>query len=114
LVTLLRNQAPNPNRENPVLQAIEASGVLKQWPDAFEELQQVDPQALAGLGAEDFLNLRDNNALPVLYAQLMSMPRLNRIKNFAQRKQKMVENQNPEPDINQLFGNQDVISFDNM
>lgn len=114
LVNLLRNQAPNPNRDTPALQAIEASGVLKPWSETFEGLQHVDPQALAGLGAEDFLKLRESNALPVIYAQLMSMPRLNRIKNLAQRKHKMAEKmglQVSEEDILLSFEDDDILRF---
>ncbi|MFW6415704.1 MAG: SapC family protein [Thermodesulfobacteriota bacterium] len=106
-IDLLRNQAPNPNRDNPVLQAIGASGVLKPWPATFEGLHQVDPRALGGLGAEDFLHLRDNNALPVLYAQLMSMPRINRVKNLARRKQKMSEKKR----IDWKLSDDDILSF---
>lgn len=107
LINLLKTQAPSPNRDGPILQAIDQSGVLEPWSGISENLLRVDPEKLSGLSNEDFGQLRP--ALPVLYAQLMSMPRINRIKNLAERKQKM---QPQEVDVENIFGEDDLIKFD--
>ena len=74
----------------------------------------MDHQKLASLDDQAFLQLRQKAALPVLYAQLMSMPRINRIKNLAQQKQKM-QPKAEEVDVDKLFGAEDdIISFDNI
>jgi hypothetical protein len=93
ITRLLKTSFPNPHRDTPVLEAIDAAGILEPWSDVSENLLKVSRQKLAKLGGESFLDLRQKNILPVLYAQLMSLPRINRIKNLAQQKKKAAEQQ---------------------
>jgi hypothetical protein len=90
IIDLLKKRAPNPHRDNPVLGAIDAAGILEPWPPV-PELLCVSPQKLGALDDTAFLALRQAGALGVIYAHLMSLPRINRIKHLAQRKQKMTE-----------------------
>ena len=114
LVNLLKTRAPNPNRDAPILQAIEQSGVLVPWPQVSETLLRVDAQKLQEITDEGFLQLRSHNALPVIYAQLMSQPRVNRLKNLAKRKQQMAERQSQQglEDLGIHFDDNDMIKFD--
>ena len=111
LLQVLKNQAPHPNRDHPVLEAVEQSGVLVPWSDASENLFRVDPQKLAALEDQAFLELRQNKALAVLYAQLLSMPRKQRIQNLAKRKQQMIEKQSKNLDF-RIFEDDDLIKYD--
>lgn len=113
-IELLKNQAPNPGRDKPALDAIDQSGILAPWSEVSANLFRVDSQKLAALDDQVFLGLRQENALAVIYAQLMSMPRINRIKNLTQRKQKM-QSRTEEVDVDRLFGgDDDILRFDNI
>lgn len=118
LIKLLKNQAPNPNRDGPVLQAIEQSDILEPWAEVSESLLRVSPEKLASLNDQAFLQLRKTQALPAIYAHLMSLPRVNRIKNLAERKKKMAERQVQQHQgmlDNEDFGlrlDDDIIHFD--
>jgi hypothetical protein len=90
IMDLLKNQAPNPHRDNPVLAAIDAADILEPWPPVPEVLC-VSPQKLGSLDDTAFLALRQAGALGVIYAHLISLPRIQRIKHLAQRKQKITE-----------------------
>jgi|GEM_PF-5330833 len=64
------------------------------------------------LSNEDFVRL--GSALPVLYAQIMSMPRINRVKDLAERKQKIARQQQVSPeDILSSFEDDDILHFNN-
>lgn len=97
LTRLLKNRYPNPHRDNPVLEAIDRLGVLEPWSDISENLLRVNPRLLTELEDRSFLELRQNNVLGVIYAHLMSLPRINRIKNMAKRKENMVEQAQKQP-----------------
>lgn len=110
LINLLKTQAPNPHRDKAILQAIDRSGVLEPWSQVSENLLRVEPKKLYELSNEDLVRLR--SALPVLYAQLMSMPRINRVKNLARRKQKMTQQEQVSPeDILSSFEEDDILRF---
>ncbi|KXB09198.1 hypothetical protein AKJ60_00695 [candidate division MSBL1 archaeon SCGC-AAA385M11] len=114
IMDLLKNRVPNPNRDNPVLQAIEQSNILEPWSEVSENLLRVSPRKLPELDDQAFLGLRRKGALSVLYAQIMSTARVNRIQNLAKRKEQMAQNQ-PEDvdlDLDKLFGDDDLIKFD--
>jgi hypothetical protein len=81
----------------------------------------VNPEKLAGLDDGHFAALRQGNALAVIYAHLMSLPRINQIKNLANRKQRMarqMENKsqgfvmNKQVDLDVNLDDDDMISFD--
>lgn len=93
LIELLRTRLPNPKRDNPAMEIIDTSGLLTPWKGVSESLLRIDAQKLAQMEALEFAGLRERGALAVVYAQLLSMSRINRIKNLAQRKKKMAEQQ---------------------
>jgi hypothetical protein len=109
LTELLKTAFPNPVKDTPVLKALDDAKIVEPWSAVSESLLRVNLEKLAGLGNKQFLSLRQNNALPVLYSQLMSMPRINRVKNLAKRKEKMSEKIQQTPD---LIQDDDIISFD--
>jgi hypothetical protein len=106
---LLKKRAPNPNIDGPVLDAVDHAGILVPWSKVSENLLTVDPQKLTTLDDREFVDLRQKNALAVIYAQLMSLPRVNRVKNLARRKEKMSERRPQDPG---LIQDDDIISFD--
>lgn len=116
-VELLKNQAPDPAKDSPVLEAIDQSAVLDPWPEVSENLFRVNNEKLKKLDDQVFLNLRRNRALAAIYAQLISMPRINRVRNLAERKKKMKERMTTtdwklsDDDIIS-FGDDDLISFE--
>jgi hypothetical protein len=109
IITLLKARFPNPDRDSPVLEAINKADILEPWSEVSENLLKVDLQRLSDMDDPGFMALRKKNALPVIYAQLMSMPRINRIKNLAKRKEKMSQKIQQTPD---LIQDDDIISFD--
>jgi hypothetical protein len=90
IIDLLRNRAPNPLRDNPVLAAIDGAGILGPW-EPVPELLCVNPGKLGDLDDALFLALRQASALPVIYAHLMSLSRIRRIRQLGERKTKMAE-----------------------
>jgi hypothetical protein len=93
MIQLLKNRFPNPLRDNVVFKAVEESGLLQPWTNVSENLLRVDREKLAGLDETTLLTLHRAGALGVIHAHLISLPRINRIKNLAQRKKKMAEQQ---------------------
>ncbi|NBC50030.1 MAG: hypothetical protein GVY22_19095 [Gammaproteobacteria bacterium] len=76
--------------------ALEAAGLLVPWaldvanPDSsrplLEDLQRIDQTALNRLDARALARLRDASALPIAYAQVLSMPRVGLLpKLYARR-----------------------------
>jgi hypothetical protein len=116
-IDLLKNKAPNPHRDQPVLEAIAKSGVLESWEDVLSGLYRINREKLYSLDDQTFLGLRNQKALDVIFAQLASLPRINRLNNLAQRKQKMRERlgqqQVSEEDILSSFEDDDILRFDN-
>ena len=119
-IGLLKNQGPNPRWDNPALEAVHKSGILEPWNNVFENLYKVNQQKLVALEEQSFLELRRNRVLAPIYAQLMSMPRINRLRNLAQRKQKMKErlglnlNLEQDNDISLTLEDDDIIRFDDL
>jgi hypothetical protein len=109
ITALLKQSFPNPRTDTPVLAAIDAAGILEPWAAVSDNLQKVNPEKLAGLGDADFLALRGKNALTVIFSHLLSLPRINRIKNLGKRKEKMGEKV---PQVQNLIQDDDIISFD--
>lgn len=90
---LLQKRLPNPKRDNPVMEVIDKSGLLTPWSEVSDNLLKVDAKDMAQMEALEFAGLRERGALAVIYAQLMSMPRINRVKNLAKRKENMAQRQ---------------------
>jgi hypothetical protein len=106
---LLKKTFPNPATDTPVLAAIDAAGILEPWTAVSDNLLKINPEKLAALPGEEFLALRQNSALAVVFSHLLSFPRINRVKNLARRKEKMSERQQQDPGFIQ---DDDIISFD--
>lgn len=99
LTILLKTRYPNPHRDNPVLEKIDQAGILEPWSDVSENLLKVDLEKLNALDDNRFLELKQKNILPVLYAQLMSMPRINRVKKLAKRKEQLAQRQAQQAEV---------------
>ncbi len=97
--------------------ALEAAGLLQAWPE-FTGLYRIDEPALTQLNADQLLALRDAHALPLAYAQLLSLPRmvaLQRLVAQGQAEQKAATTVNV-PDLSlaeKLFdsGQSDTLKF---
>jgi hypothetical protein len=105
-------------------QVLNKTGVIEKWnlqvkqsenkdPVAVDGLYRISEKALNELDKETFADLRQNGALALAYAQLFSMNQISRLaelaKYHAQQQQK-----EQEPDIEQLFGEDAILSFDNI
>lgn len=116
ITDLLKKRFPNPHRDLPVLEAIAQSEILEPLGQVSDRLLKINPDKLAGLDDQAFLKLRKKNALPVVYAHLMSLPRIDRIKNLAHRKEQIKEHlvkhkKLPDGEFS-LRMDDDMISFD--
>jgi hypothetical protein len=104
--------------------ALDKAGVIEKWPLQVKQAEGQEPiqvdglyriseQALNELDAETFAGLRSNGALPLAYAQLFSMNQndqlVERAKYHARQQPKQEQ-----PDIEKLFGEDDILSFDNI
>jgi hypothetical protein len=88
---LLRRAFPNPHRDGPMISAIDKQGLIEPWPGASAGLFKVDPGKLARLSDQIFLELRRSGALAMIFAHLMSLPRIERLNQLAQQKGKIRE-----------------------
>lgn len=98
--------------------ALAAAGLVVHWPlkvKVGEEekpiagLYRVDELGLGNLDDEAFLKLRKANALPVLYAQLLSMANINVFEKLGKVKSQMDDP--GVPDLAGLFGEEKPLSF---
>jgi len=78
--------------------ALAAAGLIQPWPLSIKQgeqnvpvtgLYRIDEAALNALDNEAFLTLRQSGALPVAYAQLMSMNQLTVLQQLAQIQAKL-------------------------
>ena len=104
--------------------ALDKAGVIEKWPLQVKQAEGQEPVPVDGLhrisekilnelDAETFAGLRSHGALALAYAQLFSM---NQIDQLAERA-KYHARQRPkqeQPDIDKLFGEDDILSFDNI
>jgi hypothetical protein len=102
--------------------ALDKAGVIEKWPLQIKREEGAEPlkidglfriseQALNELDAETFAGLRKNGALGLAYAQLFSMNQTARLGELAQLHARQAQQQ---PDIEQLFGGDDTLRFDNI
>ena len=104
--------------------ALDKAGVIEKWPLQVKQAEGQEPVPVDGLhrisekilnelDAETFAGLRSHGALALAYAQLFSM---NQIDQLAERAKYHARQQpkQEEPDIEKLFGNDDILSFDNI
>jgi len=76
-------------------------------------LFRIDEKSLKVLKSDALSNMIQSGALAIAYAQLFSMNQINQLAERAKyhaRQQSKPE----EPDIEKLFGNDDILSFDNI
>ncbi|MDZ7759565.1 MAG: SapC family protein [Desulfovermiculus sp.] len=78
-------------------------------------IYMISEKALNELDKETFADLRNNGALAFAYAQLFSMNQISRLSELAKyHAQQAQKQESSEPDIEQLFGDDDILSFDNI
>jgi hypothetical protein len=98
--------------------------VIEKWPLKIKQqkgqepvqvngLYRISEQALNELDAESFAGLRKNGALALAYSQLFSMNQIDQLVQWAKFHAQQAQAQQ-EPDIEQLFGNDDTLHFDNI
>ena len=104
--------------------ALADAGVITEWSLKIKGQDQEKPVAglfridetkLNSLEDEQFIKLRKTGSLPIAYAQLFSMNQVSRLSELVKYHAREAQKQeNLEPDIDQLFGHQGVLNFDNM
>jgi hypothetical protein len=111
-LALLRTEVPPLPQDVPVLAAIAAAGVLTPWTEAPDglpgPLYTASRERLDDLDATRLAALRDAGALGLLYAQLLSLPRVHRLRQLARRKAQMRERLPMGPGLDEDF----VLRFD--
>jgi len=89
------------------------AGVITQWnlkvgDKPVKGIFRIDEAALNSLDDETFLRLRKAQALPVAYAQLLSMGNIRVLQRLAEYHDKAAP---PKVDIEGLFGEDDIFKF---
>jgi hypothetical protein len=103
--------------------SLSEAGLITEWPlkikDETQEkpvtgLFRIDETKLNALEDDQFLKIRKAGALPIAYAQLMSMGNMQILVQLAQAREQMNQAQMKakETDIKPVFGDDDMISFD--
>ena len=93
--------------------ALAGAGVITQWNlkvggNPVKGIFRIDEAALNSLDDETFLRLRKAQALPVAYAQLLSMGNIRILQRLAEYHDKAAPQ---EVDIEGLFGEDDIFKF---
>jgi hypothetical protein len=105
-------------------QSLAQAGVIEKWPLQIKHSEDREPVKIDGLyrvsekvlnelAGETFAGLRKNGALGLAYAQLFSMNQVSRLGELAKLHAQQTQ-QSKQPDIEQLFGNDDTLHFDNI
>ena len=104
--------------------SLDQAGVIETWDLQVKQsenkdsvkidgLYRISEKALNELDNETFADLRKNGALALAYAQLFSMNQISRLKELAQYHARQAPQSN-QPDIDKLFGEDDILHFDNI
>jgi hypothetical protein len=107
---------------NAAVAALAEAGLITEWPlkikDGDQEkpvtgLYRIDEEKLNALDDEQFLKIRKSGALPIVYAQLLSMNNMQTLEQLAKAQTQMSQAQNSAsvPDIEPMLGDDDMISF---
>lgn len=99
------------------------AGVMTEWTLKIKAgdqekpvtgLYRIDEPKLNALEDEPFLKIRRAGALPIVYAQLLSMGNMQNLAQLAKVREQMAHAQRREKDldIRPVFGDDDMISFD--
>ncbi len=120
LVQFLQTSVTNALQTQAAVDALDAEGLLAPWP-GLDGLLRVDETGLAKLDAPQLQALRDANALPLAYAQLLSMARIAKLERLLSLRQQAqakagVATATPAPDLSlaaKLFepGEPDTVKF---
>lgn len=89
----LKKAVPAPDLEQSVPKVVQDSGLLETWIEIPRKLYRINPQSLNNLSEQAFWELHRKGALPVIYAHLFSLHRIERIKNLAKQKLNIVQQQ---------------------
>lgn len=91
IIEMLKAGVPSAQRDGAALTAIAQAQLLEPWSEVSSDMLRVDLARLNNLDNDAFLALREGNALPLVYAHLMSLRRINRIRRLAEKKRKMMQ-----------------------
>jgi len=109
------------------VQSLKEHGLLEEWSFSVSSadgasqinkgLFKIDQKRLAALTGDELAQLRDHNALPLIYSQLMSMQRIMLLKKLHQHHQQESQRDNAqqiEETLSEYLGDSmdEVISFD--
>jgi len=89
----LKKAVPAPSLEQSALKLIQDTELLEVWTEVPRKLYRINLQSLNNLSEDAFLQLRKNGALPVIYAHLFSLHRIERIKYLAKQKLNIAQKQ---------------------
>jgi hypothetical protein len=96
------------------------AGLITEWPLKIKDQDQekpvtglfrIDEPKLNALDDDQFLKLRKAQALPIAYAQLLSMNNIQVFAQLAKAQAQMNQAQKKTPEILPAFGDDDMISF---
>ncbi len=104
--------------------ALDTAGVIEKWPLQIKQAEGQETLKVDGLyrisekdlnewDAEAFAGLRSHGTLGLAYAQIFSMNQVSQLVERAKYHARQQPKQE-EPDIEQLFGDDDVLNFDNV
>ena len=86
-IETLKQTASSPRLETEAVAAITNSDILQPWIQEPVKLFRISEPALNGLSEHTFLRLHQQGALPLVYAHLISLARLERIRQLARQKE---------------------------
>jgi hypothetical protein len=123
IMNFLNQVEQNRAATNVAVAALAEAGVLAEWllkiKDGDQEkpvtgLYRIDEAGLNALEDETFLKIRKAGVLPIAYAQLMSMGNMQNLAQLAKAQEQMKQAQTKQKDldIQPIFGDDDMISFD--
>ncbi len=106
---------------------LDKAGVIEKWPLQIQQqegqeplkingLYKISEKALNELDGKTFAGLRGNGALALAYAQIFSMNQINQLTELSKYHARLKATQQQKANINpeEIFGDDDKISFDNI
>jgi hypothetical protein len=117
VMNFLNQVEQNRAATNRAVASLAEAGVITQWPlkikDGDQEkpvtgLYRIEEARLNSLEDETFLKIRKAGALPIAYAQLLSMGNIQMFNQLAKAREQVKGN---DPEIYPILGNDDMISF---
>lgn len=105
--------------------ALAKAGVIKKWsfqikqeqgqkPVQVGRLYKISEKALNNLNTAAFADLRNNGALGLAYAQIFSMNQVSQLTDRVKYHGRQKQSDMQELIVDQLFGDDDVLGFDNI